>query len=110
MDPPSHKATEGQVTDYSDDRLFVALVLYLSRQGGIPPKAVIDLYLIMNFFYFIAAEILGFVCVLYAKWIRDNTGIRFEFAEKVIGGGGTIIFIKFLGILFIAAGFWLLFI
>lgn len=62
----------------------------------------------MSFLYFVVAEIVGFVCVLYAKWIRDHTGIRFEFAEKFLGNGGTINFIKILGVLFIAFGFYVL--
>jgi len=63
----------------------------------------------MSFVYFIAAEIIGFICVLYAKWIRDNTGVRFEFAEKFFSGGGTITFIKILGVIFIIFGFYALF-
>jgi len=62
----------------------------------------------MSFVYFIIAEIIGFVCVIYAKWIRDDTGIRFEFIEKILGGGGTIAFIKILGVLIIIFGFYAL--
>lgn len=62
----------------------------------------------MSFLYFILSEVLGFICVLYAKWIRDHSGIRFEFAEKMLGTGGTITFIKILGVGLIIFGFFAL--
>jgi hypothetical protein len=48
---------------------------------------------------------LGFVLVIYAKWIRDNAGIRFDFAENIFGGGGTITMMKLMGVFAIIAAF-----
>jgi len=62
----------------------------------------------MNFLYFLALEILGFVLIVYAKWITDNTQ-RVDFAEKYLGPTGTYTLYKIIGVAFIIAGFYLIF-
>ncbi len=62
----------------------------------------------MNFFYFIVAEGIGFVVLKYAKWIKDNTGIRFNSMERFMGGGGTTFTIKIFGLAIMIFGFYAL--
>jgi len=62
----------------------------------------------MNFLYFFGAELLGFVLLLYSKWITDNTQ-RIDFAERYLGATGTYTFYKLVGIGLIIFGLWALF-
>ena len=61
----------------------------------------------MKILIFIALITLGFVCVIYAKWITDNT-TRFDFAEKFLGMGGTYNMWKLIGVVLIAFSFYYL--
>ena len=61
----------------------------------------------MRFVYFMLLIGLGFVCVRYSKWITDNT-MRFDFAEKFLGSGGTYNAWKIIGVLVIAFSFYYL--
>ncbi len=60
----------------------------------------------MNFLIFIGCLAGGFVCIRYCKWIVDNTGIRFDWAEKFLGYGGTYTALKILGLAAIIFGFY----
>jgi hypothetical protein len=62
----------------------------------------------MRFWYFIGMITMGFVCMRYNKWIRDNTG-PIDIAEKIFGQGGTYTFWTFFGAASILASFWFLF-
>jgi hypothetical protein len=63
----------------------------------------------MNFLIFIAALVVGYILIRYSKWIVDSTGIRFSSIEQVIGYGGSYTFWKFIGLVSIGFGFWVLF-
>jgi len=63
----------------------------------------------MNVVYFLGSMGLGFILIKYNKWIRDNTGIRFDFFERNMGPGATLDVMKFSGVVAIAFGFWALF-
>lgn len=63
----------------------------------------------MSFLIFVGAECLGFVLIKYSSWIVDNAGIRFDFFENFLGGGGTKQFVKILGLLLMFFGIWYLF-
>ena len=62
----------------------------------------------MNFLYFLGSEALGWILLLYAKWITDNTQ-RLDFAERYLGPTGTYTFYKIVGVGFIGFGFYALF-
>lgn len=61
----------------------------------------------MNWLYFFGALVVGFLCIIYSKPITDNTG-RMDFAEKIIGGGGTYTMWKLIGVVLIIFGFYML--
>lgn len=61
----------------------------------------------MKFVYFILIIVFGFCLVIYHKWITDNT-IRFDFAEKYLGVGGTYNMWKIIGIASIIFAFYYL--
>lgn len=61
----------------------------------------------MKFFIFIMLIAGGFVAVKYSKWITDNT-MRFMWAEKFFGSGGTYTAWKIIGVLLIAFSFYYL--
>lgn len=58
--------------------------------------------------YFLGFEVLGFVLLLYFKWVVDHTG-RSTFFENNLGSGGTYTAVKLAGVLFIIAGIYILF-
>lgn len=62
----------------------------------------------MNFLYFLGFEALGFVFLLYFKWIVDHT-TRLEFFENFLGSGGTYTAVKLAGVLLIVFGIYILF-
>ena len=62
----------------------------------------------MIFLIFILAMGGGFLCIIYSKWITDNT-TRIDFCEHYLGGGGTYILWKIIGLGLIAFGFISLF-
>lgn len=64
---------------------------------------------IMKFFIFILLILAGFIMVRWGKWISDNSGIRFVFAENFFGPGGTTTFWKILGVCSIVFAFVYLF-
>lgn len=61
----------------------------------------------MNFLKFLAFEALGYVLIIYAKWIVDNTQ-RMDFAEKWFGPTGTYTLYKLIGAGLMAYGFYVL--
>ena len=63
----------------------------------------------MKFLVFLACLGGGYFIIRYAKWLIDSTGIRFGFAEGILGGSGTAVVVKLLGLLCIIFGFWYLF-
>jgi hypothetical protein len=63
----------------------------------------------MNFVYFLLILGAGFFLIKYNKWLRDSTGLRFEFFERNVGPGATLDVLKIFGILVIAFSFWALF-
>lgn len=63
----------------------------------------------MNFIYFLICIALGFALIKYNKWIRDTTGLRFEFFERNIGPGATLDILKFIGVGAVIFSFWVLF-
>jgi len=52
----------------------------------------------MHFLGFLGILLLGFFLIRYGKWLRDSTGIRFDFAENFFGPGGTLTFMKIIGV------------
>lgn len=62
----------------------------------------------MKILFFIGLIVLGFVCVIYAKWITDNT-TRFDWPERFFGSGGTYTMWKIVGVLLIIFAFIYLF-
>ena len=62
----------------------------------------------MNFIYFFGSEVVGFVLLVYAKWIVDTTE-RLDFAERWFGPTGTYTLYKLIGVGFILFGFYALF-
>jgi len=61
----------------------------------------------MQFIYFLLLLGLGFICVIYSKWIQDHT-FRIDTAEKFFGHGGTNMAWKVIGVLVIAFSFYYL--
>lgn len=59
----------------------------------------------MNFFTLLLAIGLGFVFILYSKWITDNT-MRFDWAESFLGPTGTYTVWKLIGVGTIVGGFY----
>jgi len=59
----------------------------------------------VNFFTLLLVIGLGFVFILYSKWITDNT-MRFDWAEKNIGPTGTYTVWKLIGVGTIIGGFY----
>ncbi|MEI7791954.1 MAG: hypothetical protein WCI57_00490 [Candidatus Berkelbacteria bacterium] len=59
----------------------------------------------MNFFTLLLVVGLGFVFILYSKWITDNT-MRFDWAESFLGATGTYTVWKLLGVATIIGGFY----
>lgn len=62
----------------------------------------------MNFLYCIAGLLLGFVSIVYAKWLSDNVP-HIDFMDKQFGRVGTFYFWKLAGVGFIVAGIIFLF-
>ncbi|MFA7254258.1 MAG: hypothetical protein WC107_06950 [Patescibacteria group bacterium] len=62
----------------------------------------------MNIVYFLLLLGMGFVCLIYFKWITDNT-MRIDFAEKYFGRAGTYTLWKLVGVGLIIASFYILF-
>jgi len=62
----------------------------------------------MNFFQLLLVIALGFVCILYSKWITDNT-MRFDWAENFLGPTGTYTVWKLIGVGVIIGGFYFYF-
>ena len=62
----------------------------------------------MNWKYFLGLEILGFILIIYGKWIVDMTE-RFDFAERWFGPAGTYTLYKLLGLGAIIFGFYALY-
>ena len=59
----------------------------------------------MKYLIFLALIAFGFILIVYAKWITDNT-MRFPSVEKFLGSYGTYTFWKIVGVLVIAGAFW----
>ena len=62
----------------------------------------------MKLLAFIGLIALGFVCIIYSKWITDNTA-RFDWPEKFFGSGGTYTMWKIFGVIAIVFAFIYLF-
>lgn len=62
----------------------------------------------MNFLIFMMCGVIGYVSIVYSKWLVDSLG-RISFFEEKLGGGGTYLFWKLLGVCFIIFGFYYLF-
>ncbi|MFA4996110.1 MAG: hypothetical protein WC536_03140 [Patescibacteria group bacterium] len=62
----------------------------------------------MKFLIFLMCEGLGFVSIIYTKWLVDSIG-RSQFFEEKLGSGGTYTFWKLLGVASIIFGFFYLF-
>lgn len=62
----------------------------------------------MKFGIFMLCLGLGYVAIIYSKWLVDSLG-RISFFETKIGGGGTYTFWKLLGVAFIIFGFFYVF-
>lgn len=60
----------------------------------------------MHFLSFLGILLLGFFLIRYGKWLRDNTGIRSEWAEGFFGPGGTLTMMKIIGVLAIVFAFY----
>lgn len=60
----------------------------------------------MKFLIFVGCLAGGFVAIRYCKWLVDNTGIRFDWAEKFLGPGGTYTAWKIIGLGLIIFGFY----
>lgn len=62
----------------------------------------------MNWLWFFAGLVGGFIAIRYSKWLADNI-VHIDFADKLLGRTGTFVFWKVAGVGFIAFGFWALF-
>jgi|GEM_PF-1192601 len=62
----------------------------------------------MNWQNFFLYEAIGFVLIIYNKWIVDHTE-RFDFAERWFGPTGTYTFYKLVGTFLIFLGFYALY-
>lgn len=62
----------------------------------------------MNFLVFLGFEAVGFLFILYFKWIVDHT-TRLDTFENFLGSGGTYTAVKLAGVLLIIVGFYILF-
>lgn len=62
----------------------------------------------MKFLIFIAAMAMGFVCIRYSKWLKDNLSIRWSLIENTLPGGMYTAY-KLLGLIAIILAFYILF-
>lgn len=61
----------------------------------------------MNFVYFLGFIAVGFVVLVYNKWLVDHT-TRIDVFENYLGGGGTYSFVKLVGLALIIISFYVL--